>query len=266
MTPVLPSPSHPEVPGAARAPQSAAGLSAGQPETMSSVNEWRLDRQLVQPSAFVAADLGIACLPWRGARTWRAEARSQTVHTILPDLSQDVVLVGSHALLLPRTVRATRVPLQPRTPVVGLRLPLAATYVQIDHGWHGWRSSLWGSAPHVDGWELAHREGAVAWSVDRELDAVVRELDIAGIKVSDVASRLFMSDRTLRRRCLEWFGVTPAYLRGTLRSWRFLRTVHDGSSASTAAAVAGYSDMAHASRHLSQFCDGRRWADFHLAE
>jgi AraC-like DNA-binding protein len=75
----------------------------------------------------------------------------------------------------------------------------------------------------------------------------------SGARVDTVAERLGVSERQLRRRCLDAVGYGPATLRRVLRFRRFVSWVdggdgaHDGELA-RAAADLGYADQAHLTR------------------
>ncbi|XRQ02771.1 helix-turn-helix domain-containing protein [Actinomadura welshii] len=79
---------------------------------------------------------------------------------------------------------------------------------------------------------------------DPVVPAVVAALT-GGSGVRDVADRLGLSERQLRRRSLAAFGYGPKTLQRVLRFQRALRLVRAGEPAAGAAYAAGYADQAH---------------------
>ncbi|WP_243713123.1 helix-turn-helix domain-containing protein [Actinomadura sp. 6K520] len=67
----------------------------------------------------------------------------------------------------------------------------------------------------------------------------------AGGSVRDVADRLGLSERQLRRRSLAAFGYGPKTLQRVLRFQRALRLARAGEPLADAAFAAGYADQAH---------------------
>ncbi len=222
---------------------------------------------LIQPTASVAAGVRHDCRAWRDARSWSARADRSTSETVLPDLSRDVVLTEQGPVLLPRSLAAFSVPLDPRRTTHGLRLPVAATRVRLDPQWAGWRSGPVGDGDPTVLWRAAWAEGALSWTVDPRQEALLRLLDVPDVRVSDVAAAVHQSERTLRRYCLGWFGASPVALPAIMSGWRFLREVAAGRTATAAAASAGYCDVAHASRAMRQFAAGTPdWTRARLAD
>ena len=80
-------------------------------------------------------------------------------------------------------------------------------------------------------------------------DPVVREaVDLlrgGSISVSDVASRVFVSERQLQRRFAERVGYGPKTLQRILRFQDVVVQLRDGAQPAQAAARAGYADQSH---------------------
>ncbi|TBR40424.1 MULTISPECIES: helix-turn-helix domain-containing protein [Dyella] len=71
-------------------------------------------------------------------------------------------------------------------------------------------------------------------------------------RVGDLASQIGMSERSLRRHCLEAFGYGPKTLDRILRLQRFLSLASDSPDMTTAALDAGYFDAPHLARDAHQ--------------
>jgi AraC-like DNA-binding protein len=220
---------------------------------------------LVHPTASIADDVQQTCRAWNGARAWTVQVGTHTTDTVLPDLSRDLVLAEGQVRLIPRSVTPATIPLAPGAPVRGLRLPIAACEVSFDPEWVGWRTPAHTEGDPSGMWRTACEEGALTWKVDPEREVLIRLLNAPRARLPQVAAATHQSERTLRRRSQQWFGVTPVALRKVLRMWRFLQEVHAGSSATSAAARVGYSDVAHASRELKLFT-GRTGTRVRLAD
>jgi AraC-like DNA-binding protein len=74
----------------------------------------------------------------------------------------------------------------------------------------------------------------------------------AGIRVDRLAAQMGMSERTLRRRCVDAFGYGFKTLDRVLRFQRFMRLAAHSSNGSLAdlAARSGYADQAHMAREV----------------
>ncbi len=90
------------------------------------------------------------------------------------------------------------------------------------------------------------REGAVP---DPVVGAILRRLSI-GTSVTETASAVGLSERQLRRRCLDWFGYGPKMLVRILRMQRALALARAGTPFARVAASAGYADQAHLARDV----------------
>jgi AraC-like DNA-binding protein len=69
-----------------------------------------------------------------------------------------------------------------------------------------------------------------------------------GSSVAELARSLGYSERQLSRRCRHHIGYGPAHLRRVLRLQRALALRRQGTTTSTAAALAGYADASHLHR------------------
>jgi AraC-like DNA-binding protein len=85
----------------------------------------------------------------------------------------------------------------------------------------------------------------------------------AGVSLDRLAARMGMSERTLRRRCLDAFGYGFKTLDRVLRFQRFFRLAAHPSKGSLAefAASAGYADQAHMTREVQRM-SGATAAEF----
>lgn len=86
--------------------------------------------------------------------------------------------------------------------------------------------------------ELDHRPLALAKLLDARRDS--RQPDIA-----EVAAEFAYSPRQLRRLSAEWFGYGPKHLAKILRWQQARELIAAGSTHTSAAATAGYTDAAH---------------------
>lgn len=81
-----------------------------------------------------------------------------------------------------------------------------------------------------------------------------------GARVTGVAADLGLSERQLRRRCLDAFGYGPKTVQRVVRFQRALRLARAGRGLSEVAAESGYADQAHMSN------DVRRLAGMPMAQ
>ena len=70
------------------------------------------------------------------------------------------------------------------------------------------------------------------------------------VRVAELADELGLSDRQLRRRCLELFGYGPKVLDRVLRLDRALAAARGGAPFALVAADAGYADQPHLAREV----------------
>jgi AraC-like DNA-binding protein len=68
--------------------------------------------------------------------------------------------------------------------------------------------------------------------------------------VTDIARELHLSERQLRRHCLDAFGYGPKTLERVLRLGQALRRARAGMPFATVAATTGYADQAHLAREV----------------
>jgi AraC-like DNA-binding protein len=80
-------------------------------------------------------------------------------------------------------------------------------------------------------------------------DAVLRGVR-QRLPVTEIARRLALSERQLRRHCLDAFGYGPKTLDRVLRLGRALGEARAGVPFARVAATAGYADQAHLSREV----------------
>lgn len=73
--------------------------------------------------------------------------------------------------------------------------------------------------------------------------------------VLDLADKLQVSERTLRRRCTDALGYGPKTLDRILRFRRALRLVRDGRTLAETAQLAGYADQAHMANEFRRLSD-----------
>ncbi|MEY9965505.1 AraC-like DNA-binding protein [Streptacidiphilus sp. MAP12-16] len=84
---------------------------------------------------------------------------------------------------------------------------------------------------------------------DRVREAVVGGLR-RGCRIADLAGEVGLSERQLRRRCLDAFGYGPKTLARVLRLERALAAARGGLPFALVAALAGYADQAHLAREV----------------
>jgi AraC-like DNA-binding protein len=89
--------------------------------------------------------------------------------------------------------------------------------------------------------------------LDDAVLAAARTLERGSRQVIDVAERLGLSDRSLRRRFVRQVGYGPKTFARVMRLRRFLALGEDtGGGLATLAAAAGYADQAHLTRECRQ--------------
>lgn len=202
-------------------------------------------KNIVLPGLYVGSDVHVTEAEIAGARVWLDVARRTMAVTLVPDLSQDVLMTSRGPMLTNRTINTTNVVLAEGTAIAGARLPIAATSVRLDRSWSGWRS-------HCRPEEIlaeALTTGAIAWTRDRLVSDYVEAAAAADLEVSDAARAAFVSERTLRRRLVDAIGVGPTTVRRVLRLHRLAQRLQ-GHSISKSASLAGYADQSHAARDV----------------
>ena len=103
--------------------------------------------------------------------------------------------------------------------------------------------------------ELSLRVRLVA-SPNAAVRDAVRLLNFTATTVSDVAARVFVSERELQRRFVEHIGYGPKTLQRILRFQRFMLQLGSPQiDLAGAAALAGYADQSHLSRETRRLTD-----------
>jgi AraC-like DNA-binding protein len=206
----------------------------------------------------------------------RKELRTEDDRRILPDGRMDLVWIRGAGVLVagPQTrftVRSMPAPLvavgvrfHPGVAPGLLRLP-AAEFVDghvgldaIDAGLAGRLEPALDASRTLGGaFDAYNRE--LLRHVDRlvELDGAVAEaasmLDDSATSVADVSSRVYVSERQLRRRFAERVGYGPKTLQRVLRFQRLVSILGEpGTELARAAVVAGYADQAHLTRECRE--------------
>jgi AraC-like DNA-binding protein len=210
----------------------------------------------------------VECL-WAAGKN---ELRTDDDRRILPDGRMDLVWIRGVGVLVagPQsrfTVRSLPAPLVavgvrfhpgvapgllrlPAAELVDGHVPLAAVDSRLDRRLE---PALDASRTLGGAFEAMNRE--LLRHVDRlaELDAEVSEaatmLNDASASVADVSSRVYVSERQLRRRFAERVGYGPKTLQRVLRFQRLVAILGEpGADLARAAAAAGYADQAHLTR------------------
>jgi transcriptional regulator GlxA family with amidase domain len=86
---------------------------------------------------------------------------------------------------------------------------------------------------------------AAAGAPDALVQAAVARLGARALPVAELAGRLFVSERQLRRRVGSAVGYGPKRLARVLRLERALAAARGGEDLARVAAAAGYADQAH---------------------
>ena len=99
-----------------------------------------------------------------------------------------------------------------------------------------------------------HRHAAVVAPAAKEMVALfaMSNMGNRSLQVKELAERLGISERNLRRRCEAAYGYGPKTLQRILRFQRFLAYPHRHHGLADAAIEAGYADQAHLSREVAQ--------------
>jgi AraC-like DNA-binding protein len=222
-------------------------------------------REFAPPAALRPS---VACL-WVGVAP-PAEHRTTLV---LPDACVDLIWEqGRGAYVAGPDTGPAPATMAPGTIIAGVRfapgaagpalgMPMSALLDQrVDVGDLGCRPAarlarrLPGSlAPDAALRVLAEVAGAMAGEgpADALAARAARLLGRAPVQAGDVAGRLGMSERQLRRRCQDSVGYGPATLRRVLRFRRFVSWADAGARGGDLAGVAfglGYADQAHLTR------------------
>jgi AraC-like DNA-binding protein len=206
----------------------------------------------------------------------RREMRTENDRRILPDGRMDLVWIRGAGVLvagpqtrftvrsLPSPLVAVGVRFHPGVAPGLLRLP-AADFIDgqvplaaVDAGLAGRLDSALDAARTLGGaFDAMNRE--LLRHVDRlaELDGAVTKatsmLDSASASVADVSSRVYVSERQLRRRFAERVGYGPKTLQRVLRFQRLVSDLGEpGTNLARAAVTAGYADQAHLTRECRE--------------
>jgi AraC-like DNA-binding protein len=171
-------------------------------------------------------------------------AGPQSRFTARPDVTPLVAVgVRFHPGVAPGLLRA------PAADFVDGHVPLAAVDAQLAGRIEATLDASWTLA---GAFETLNRE--LLRHVDRlaELDATVCEaasmLNHASATVADVSSRVFLSERQLRRRFTERVGYGPKTLQRVLRFQRLVSILDEPEASLARAAAVGYADQAHLTR------------------
>jgi AraC-like DNA-binding protein len=210
----------------------------------------------------------VECL-WAAGKN---ELRTDDDRRILPDGRMDLVWIRGVGVLvagpqsrftvrsLPAPLVAVGVRFHPGVAPGLLRLPAAelvdghVPLAAVDSRLAGRLEPALDAARTLGGaFEAMNRE--LLRHVDRlaELDAEVSEaatmLDDASASVADVSSRVYVSERQLRRRFAERVGYGPKTLQRVLRFQRLVSILGEPEAdLARAATAAGYADQAHLTR------------------
>jgi len=206
----------------------------------------------------------------------RREMRTENDRRILPDGRMDLIWIRGAGVLvagpqtrftvrsLPAPLVAVGVRFHPGVAPALLRLPAAEFvdgHVALDAVDAGLAARL---EPALDAsrtlggaFDAFNRE--LLRHVDRlaELDGAVAEatsmLDSSSASVADVSSRVYVSERQLRRRFAERVGYGPKTLHRVLRFQRLVSILGEpGTELARAAVTAGYADQAHLTRECRE--------------
>ncbi|WP_407658347.1 helix-turn-helix domain-containing protein [Kitasatospora acidiphila] len=206
-----------------------------------------------------------------GAVVWskRLERDTAAPARILPDGCMDLIWTGGSLLVAGPDSAAHLVPGRAGDGYVGLRFApgtgplvlgvpageLTDRRVPLDQLWP--QRQVRESAERI--WHAADRAAAlqaVAVTLGRApaRRAPVPEAVLRGVRqrlaVTEIARGLALSERQLRRLCLDAFGYGPKTLDRVLRLGRALDQARAGLPFARVAAVAGYADQAHLSREV----------------
>jgi AraC-like DNA-binding protein len=213
---------------------------------------------------------------------WRndlSESQNEWVR-VVPDGCADIIWTGSSLMVAGPDTRSILDRLTPGAVVVGVRfhpgaasswlgLPLSEivnSRVPLAEFWREEATCLFAKASASgSATEIALALEAVLRSrlaevgvADRQIAALRRAAGDhclpAGIRLDRLAAYMGMSERTLRRRCLDGFGYGFKTLHRVLRFQRFFRLAAQTSIGGLAelSARAGYADQAHMTREVQR--------------
>ncbi len=181
---------------------------------------------------------------------WRSDCHRTGATHVLPDLSRDLLWLPGE---LPTVLNRTSVPFLARVEqgqtAIGIRFSPMVTTIEIDSGWPGWRAAKPDATSRTSHIAKALQQGALHYVSDKRLEAVVRYLDNPDIRISDVADRLGISDRQLRRWTTTAIELTPKQLQRHLRLQRYI-SHKPTDSVAVRALNTGFYDQAHAANEI----------------
>ncbi len=186
-------------------------------------------------------------------------------HRVLPDGCIDVVLAPGRAPVVagPAT-RPILSAMAPGTTVRGLRFrpggAPAALGIPAEEllDVHVPLEELWGSGPHGEPIDSGAMQALLASrlaATDRLVDAAVAQLTrFPALEIRELASRLGISERQLRRRFHAQVGYGPKRLGRVLRLQRLLEVARARGAVAGAelAFAAGYADQPHMAREARE--------------
>lgn len=195
---------------------------------------------------------------WRHAVAccWEQRVGADRVQRVLPDGHADLLVHESGIVEVVGLHDEVALPFLPAgTGLRGIRLRPAAVAAAFETS----ASSLMNRTFPADdvlgakrARRLAQPDGLDAWirSVEPDPRTVAAVRLLASSSVSDVAARLGVTTRHLRRILVTDIGLAPKVYQRVVRFGSFLRAVDRGTSLSAAAADAGYADQAHLTREV----------------
>ena len=210
--------------------------------------------------------------------SWRTEGDAGTGR-VLPDGCMDLVWTGGALLVAGPDTAAQLVERVPGESSYGLRFAPGGAAAVLGVSARELRdrrvplADVWsGAAARVAGERLAEADARA--SVPEALERLVRERAAGspgdpvrdllrdpvrrgvldglrrGLGVAGLSVELGLSERQLRRRCLDLFGYGPKVLDRVLRLERALAAARGGEAFARVAAGAGYADQAHLAREV----------------
>ncbi|SDG20520.1 Helix-turn-helix domain-containing protein [Lentzea fradiae] len=193
------------------------------------------------------APAGLACL-------WTRTVSSPTVQRVVPDGCTDLMWTPSTGALNvagPDT-QAQLASVAPGT-LYGVRLPPGAFPSVFGVPAHAVRDLRVPLTDLVPSARLESFTSMVEFCASRVTVDPVLTATAALLRTGDVTTAAWeigLSERQLRRRCLDAFGYPPKVLQRVLRFDSALRLAWTGVPFATVAAEAGYADQAHLAREV----------------
>ncbi|QMU69733.1 helix-turn-helix domain-containing protein [Streptacidiphilus sp. P02-A3a] len=202
-------------------------------------------------------------------KVWTRQSESEAAARVLPDGCMDLIWHDGDLLVAGPDTAAVLVPGRPGERYQGLRFAPGVGGAVLGVPAHELRdrrvplAALW---PQREVRVLAERvslaadrgaalERLIVARVDRaDPPDPVRDAVVSGLRhgrrVPELARLTYLSERQLRRRCLELFGYGPKTLDRVLRLQRALAPARRGVPPADVAARAGYADQAHLAREV----------------